>query len=166
MKWSPLRSHKSEYANESESEEGAEIGSATPTGGCTTSPQWLHVSPVSVSGSGIGTVIGTGTETETETETALGRESEIGIGHLVVVVGTVARAVRAVAVEVAVVVVVVVVVEAEAEAGMVEAATATATGHWLREWDSEILLSGFRRPPNTIGRTYMNSQPLPGPANF
>jgi len=116
--------NKSGCANESESEDGAEKGSVTRNGGSTTGPQWPHVSLVSVSASGIGTVI----ETETETETVLGRENEIGIGHLVVVVGTAVRVVRAV------VVVVVAVV-----AGIVEA---TATGHWLREWDCEILLSG------------------------
>lgn len=121
------------YANESESEGGAEKRSVTRNGGYTTGPQWPHASleNVSASASGIGTVIGT------ETETVLGRENEIGIGHLVVVVGTVARAVRAV-VAVAVV------------AGMVEA---TATGHWLREWDSEILLSGNRPPTRSDGPT-------------
>jgi hypothetical protein len=122
-----LRNNKSGYANESESEGGVEKGSVTWNGGYTTSPQWPHVSPVSASG--IGTVIGI------VTVTVLGRESEIGIGHLVVVVGTAVRVVRAVeAVEVV--------------AGIVEAtATATATGHWLREWDFEILLSGLRKPP-------------------
>lgn len=118
------------YAIESESVEGAEKGSVTQNGDYTTGPQRPHVNLVSASASGIGTVIGTGTETET----VLGTENEIGIGHLVVVVGTAARVVQAAAA-----VVVVVEVEVEVQAGIVQA---TATGHWLREWDSNVLLSG------------------------
>ena len=117
------------YAIESESVDGAEKGSVTQNGGYTTSPQLPHVNLASASASGIGTVIGTGTETETET--VLVTENEIGIGHLVVVVGTAARVVQAAAVVAEVVV--------EVQAGIVQA---TATGHWLREWDSNVLLSG------------------------
>jgi len=121
--------NKSGYAIENESVDGAEKGSVTWIGGYTTGPQRPHVSLVSASG--IGTVIGTGTETET----VLGTENEIGIGHLVVVVGTAAKVVQAVVV----VVPAVPEVEVEVEAGIVEP---TATGHWLREWDSNVLLSG------------------------
>ena len=111
-------------------------------GGYTTGPQWPHVSLVSASG--IGIVIGTGTGTVT----VLGIENEIGIGHLVVVVGTVAKVVRAAAVEVVEVEVVAVVGVAAVAvaAGTVEA---TATGHWLREWDSKVQLSGDRQHDRT-----------------
>jgi hypothetical protein len=126
-----LRNNKSGYAIESESEDGAEKESVTRNGGYTTGPQRPLVSLVSVSASEIGTVI----ETGTETENVFGRENEIGIGHLVVVVGTAARVVRAV------VVVVAVVVAARMQV--------TATGHWLREWDSEVLLSGDRQHDRT-----------------
>ena len=122
--------NKTGYASESESEDGAEKESVTRNGGYTTGPQRPLVSLVSASASEIETVIETGTETENE----FGRENEIGIGHLVVVVGTAARVVRAV--------VVVVVVVAAAAAAAAARMQATATGHWLREWDSEVLLSG------------------------
>ncbi|KAH9179850.1 hypothetical protein EDB89DRAFT_2217369 [Lactarius sanguifluus] len=124
----PLR-NQSGCATENESEDGAETGNVTQNAAYTTGPRSPHVSLVSANASGIGTVIGTGTET------VLGTENEIGIGHLVVVVGTVVKVVRAVAVAVVVV-----------EVGMVEA---TATGHWLREWDSEVLHSGDHKHDQT-----------------
>ena len=62
----------------------------------------------------------------------LGSENETGIGLLDVVVGTAVRAVLAAAAVVEAVV--------EAAADTVEAtATVTVTGHWPREWDSNVL---------------------------
>jgi len=62
---------------------------------------------------------------------ALGSENETGIGLLDVAVGTAVRAVLAAVVG----------VEAEAAAADTVEATATviATGHWPREWDSNVL---------------------------
>jgi len=129
--------NQSGYAIESESEGGAEKGSVIRNDGHTTGPQRPLVSLVNASGNGIVIVIGTGTETAT----VLGTENEIGIGHLVVVVGTAARFVQAAAV--------VVVVVVAAAAAAVRIVQATGTGHWLREWDSKVLLSGDRQHDRT-----------------
>jgi hypothetical protein len=117
-------------ASASANELGAEKGDAKVSGGLVTGhPPPPHASLViareirSETATAIVIVIVSGTVLESESET--------GIGLLDVVVGTVVRVVLA--------------------AGAVEAADtveATATGHWPREWDSNI---------NTLGQTYMNS---------
>ncbi len=111
-----------------ESEVGAEKGNAKLRGGLVTGLPRLHVSLESASEtrSVITSVNGTALESEKGT----------GIGLPGVVVRTAARVVRA------------------AVAVVADTVQPTATGHWPREWDSDIFLSSQR------GRTYMNSWPL------
>jgi hypothetical protein len=86
----------------------------------------------------------TRSETVIVSGTVLGSENETGIGLLGVVVGTAVRAVPAVV-----------------AVGAVGADTveATATGHWPREWDSNV----FSHLNTRWDRPYMNSQPIYGP---
>jgi hypothetical protein len=123
-------------ATESESEVGAETRNGNQSGGLVTGLPRLHVSLESANV--------TRSVTTIVSETVPGSERETGTGLLGAAVGTAVRVVRAVAV-VAVVVVVADTVES------------TATGHWPREWDSDIL---SHETLNTLGRTCMCSQPF------
>jgi hypothetical protein len=100
----------------SASEIGAERGDARASGGLVIGRPPPRASLVIAKGTrseiGIGIVSGI----------VLGSENETGIGLLDVVVGTAVRAVLA----------------AGAEAVDTVEATATATGHWPREWDSNV----------------------------
>jgi len=119
-----------------ESEVGAEKGSTNLRGGLVTDLLQLHVSLESASG------------------IVLESEKETGIGLLGVVVRTAARAVQA---AVAAVVVVVVVV--------VDTAHPTATGHWPREWDSDIVFLEMR-PLNNVGTDLHELTATYGPVNI
>jgi hypothetical protein len=111
-----------------ESEVGAEKANTNLRGGLVTGLPRLHVSLESASETRTVITIANANVIVLESET------ETGIGLLGVVVRTVARVVRAAA---AVVVVVAVVVEVEE----VDTVQPTATGHWPREWDSDIFFS-------------------------
>jgi len=120
-------------ATESESEVGAETRNGNQSGGLVTGLPRLHVSLESANV--------TRSVTTIVSETVPGSERETGTGLLGAAVGTAVRVVRAVAVAVVV-------------ADTVES---TATGHWPREWDSDIL---SHETLNTLGRTCMSSQPF------
>jgi len=100
-----------------ESEVGAEKGNAKLRGGLVTGLLRLHVSLESASETRSVITIVNGTVLESENET--------GIGLPGVVVRTAARVVRA----------------AAAAAVVADTVESTATGHWPREWDSDIFLS-------------------------
>jgi hypothetical protein len=104
-----------------ESGVGAEIGNAKLRGGLVTGLPRHHVSLESASETRSVITIVNGTVLESE--------KKIGIGLPGVVVRTAARVVRAAAAAAVVAVVVADTVES------------TATGHWPREWDSDIFLS-------------------------
>jgi len=122
-----------------ESELGAEKGNTNLRGGLVTDLPRLHVSLESAS------------ETRSVNGIVLESEKETGIGLLGVVVRTAARAVRAVA---AVVVAVV-----------VDTVQPTATGHWPREWDSDIVFLEMR-PLNNVGTDLHELTATYGPVNI
>jgi len=124
-----------------ESEVGAEKGSTNLRGGLVTDLLQLHVSLESAS------------ETRSANGIVLESEKETGIGLLGVVVRTAARAVQAVAAAVVVVVVV------------VDTAHPTATGHWPREWDSDIVFLEMR-PLNNVGTDLHELTATYGPVNI
>jgi len=107
-----------------ESEVGAEKENTKLRGGLVTGLPRLHVSLESAS------------ETRSVNGIVLESEKETGIGLLGVVVRTAARVVRAAAVVVA---------------AVVDTVEPTATGHWPREWDSDMFFFLEMRPLNNVG---------------
>ena len=122
-------------ASASASEIGAERGDARVSGGLVIGRPPPRASLVIAKGTrseiGIGIVSGI----------VLGSENETGIGLLDVVVDTAVKAVLAAVAGAG----------AWAEAVDTVEATATATGHWPREWDSNVF---------SHNRPYMNSRPF------
>jgi hypothetical protein len=129
-----------------ESEVGAEKANTNLSGGLVIGLPRLHVSLESASETR--TVITIANVNVIVLESA----TETGTGLLGVVVRTAARVVRAAAA---------VVVEVE----VVDTVQPTATGHWPREWDSDIFFSR-NETLNNVGRTYMNSWALTGSVNI
>ena len=136
-------------ATESESEVGAETRNGNQSGGLVSGLPRLHVSLESANV--------TRSVTTIVSETVLGSERETGTGLLGAVVGTAVRVVRAVAAAAAAAAVVVVAAVVAAVVAVADTVESTATGHWPREWDSDIL---SHETLNTLGRTCMSSQPL------
>lgn len=122
-----------------ESEVGAEKGNTNLRGGPVTDLPRPHVSPESAS------------ETRSVNGIVLESEKETGIGLPGVVVRTAARAVQAVVAAAAVVV--------------VDTAQPTATGHWPREWDSDIVFLEMR-PLNNVGTDLHELTATYGPVNI
>jgi hypothetical protein len=129
----PWMKNQSGCVDASARQVGAGIGNASRSGGLVTAPSPLHVSLV------IAKDIRNEIVIVIVKRTVLGSGNETGIGLLDVVVDMAVRVVPA------------------AEADTVEATvtvTATATGHWPREWDSNVF--AHMGPSITLGQTYMN----------
>ncbi len=119
------------------SEVGAGTGNVSRSDGLVTGPPQPHVSLViareirSETVIAIAIVIVKGT--------VRGSGNETGIGLLGVVVGMAVRAVRVVG---------------GAEAA--DTVEATATGHWPRDWDSNVFAHAHMGSSITLGQTFMN----------
>jgi hypothetical protein len=119
-------------ASASASEIGAERGDARVSGGLVIGRPPPRASLVIAKGTRSEIVIGI------VSGIVLGSENETGIGLLDVVVDTAVKAVLAAG--------------AEAEAVDTVEATATATGHWPREWDSNVF--SHNRPVHELTAIY------------